>query len=504
MAAEKVRLGGMALANGVLVHGPQSWACAIRAEDGRIQVAAQRKRFSGAQIESPLLRGPARLLDAMALIPQIRRALPEAKLPFQRPAVVAAMFGSATVVKLLRGSPNVGPAAQELLSGLLSVAPAALALRGSDVAAYHGAEHISIGSYEHGERREKEHERCGSHLLAPLLATTALGNALAARAPVHIRTPVRLGAQLVALAASTEIFGWMVRNPEKRLARALAKPGHQLQHSLATTEPWETVMTIEGDYTLFAHLETVYLGTLARRTLITTNVVRVLEAANRKPIIFMPARHDHHRVQTGDGYAAYVAGQVVGAEIGVTSDAQASWWGGRGVGTVPHALIASYGGNTVLAATRFAEWAPPELNITVLVDFENDSVATALEVARALGPRLWGVRLDTSGQLVDRSLWHELGEFDPRGVNEQLVRKVRDALDSNGFERVKIVVSGGFTIEKIRQFEAGGVPVDAYGIGSSLIRGSNDFTADIVLTDGLPSAKVGRTYKPNPRLELVT
>jgi nicotinate phosphoribosyltransferase len=270
------------------------------------------------------------------------------------------------------------------------------------------------------------------------------------------------------------------------------------------TEPWETVMTIEGDYTLFAHLETVYLGTLARRTLITTNVVRVLEAANRKPIIFMPARHDHHRIQTGDGYAAHVAGQIVGATIGVTTDEQASWWGGRGVGTVPHSLIASYGGNTVLAATRFAEWAPPELNITVLIDFENDSVATALEVARALGPRLWGVRLDTSGQLVDRSLWHEMGEFDPRGVNEQLVRKVRDALDSNGFERVKIVASGGFTIEKIRQFEERGVPVDAYGIGSSLIRGSNDFTADIVLTDGLPSAKVGRTYKPNPRLELVT
>jgi nicotinate phosphoribosyltransferase len=269
-------------------------------------------------------------------------------------------------------------------------------------------------------------------------------------------------------------------------------------------EPWETVMTIEGDYTLFAHLETVYLGTLARRTLITTNVVRVLEAANAKPIIFMPARHDHHRIQTGDGYAAHVAGQIVGATIGVTTDEQASWWGGRGVGTVPHALIASYGGNTVLAATKFAEWAPPELNITVLVDFENDSVRTALEVARALGPRLWGVRLDTSGQLVDRSLWHEMGEFDPRGVNERLVRNVRDALDSNGFERVKIVASGGFTIDKIRAFEESGVPVDAYGIGSSLIRGSNDFTADIVLTDGLPSSKVGREYKPNPRLELVT
>jgi nicotinate phosphoribosyltransferase len=269
-------------------------------------------------------------------------------------------------------------------------------------------------------------------------------------------------------------------------------------------EPWETVMTIEGDYTLFAHLETVYLGTLARRTLITTNVVRVLEAANRKPIIFMPARHDHHRIQTGDGYAAHLAGQIVGATIGVTTDEQASWWGGRGVGTVPHSLIASYGGNTVLAATRFAEWAPPELNITVLIDFENDSMRTALEVARALGPRLWGVRLDTSGQLVDRSLWHEMGEFDPRGVNERLVRKVRDALDINGFERVRIVVSGGFTIDKIRQFEESGVPVDAYGVGSSLIRGSNDFTADIVLTDGLPSAKVGREYRPNSRLELVT
>jgi hypothetical protein len=173
----------------------------------------------------------------MALLPQIRRALPEAQLPFQRPAVLAAMLGSATVVKLLRGSPNVGPAAQELVSGLLSVAPAALALRGSDVAAYHGAEHISIGSYEHGERREKEHERCGSHLLGPLLATTALANTLAARAPAHLRTPARLGAQLVAVAASTEIFGWMVRNPDNRLARALAKPGHQLQHSLATAEP---------------------------------------------------------------------------------------------------------------------------------------------------------------------------------------------------------------------------------------------------------------------------
>jgi nicotinate phosphoribosyltransferase len=269
-------------------------------------------------------------------------------------------------------------------------------------------------------------------------------------------------------------------------------------------DPYETVLHIEGDYTLFAHLETVYLGTLARRTLITTNVVRVLEAANGKPIIFMPARHDHHRVQTGDGYAAYVAGQIVGAPVGVTTDEQASWWGGKGVGTVPHSLISSYGGNTVLAATKFAEWAPEDLNVTVLVDFENDSMRTALEVARALGPRLWGVRLDTSENLVDRALWEEMGDFKPTGVNERLVRKVRDALDTDGFEHVKIVASGGFTVDKIEEFERNGVPVDAYGVGSSLIRGQNDFTGDIVMTDGRPSAKVGRRFRPNPRLELVS
>jgi nicotinate phosphoribosyltransferase len=246
------------------------------------------------------------------------------------------------------------------------------------------------------------------------------------------------------------------------------------------------------------------LGTLARRTLITTNVVHVLEAANGKPIIFMPARHDHHRIQTGDGYAAYVAGRISGAEIGVTTNEQASWWGGRGVGTVPHSLIASYGGDTVLAARKFAEWAPADMNVTVLVDFDNDSVRTALDVADALGDRLWGVRLDTAESLVDRSLWNELGDFKPTGVNERLVWKVRDALDAQGYERLRIVVSGGFTAEKIRLFEEHDVPVDAYGVGSSLIRGSNDFTADIVLTDGKPSAKVGRRYRENPRLEPVS
>jgi nicotinate phosphoribosyltransferase len=263
--------------------------------------------------------------------------------------------------------------------------------------------------------------------------------------------------------------------------------------------PWETVMTIEGPYSLFAHLETVYLGCLARRSLIMRNVAEVVEAANGKPILFFPARHDHWLVQTGDGWAAHVAGV-----IGVSTDAQASWWGGRGVGTVPHALIAGYGGDTVAAAEAFARRYADEMNVTVLVDFENDSVETALAVARALGPDLWGVRLDTSDRLADLSLQRLHGEYAPKGVAPELVRLVRDELDASGFERVNIVVSGGFDAERIRAFEAAGVPVDSYGVGSSLIRGSNDFTADVVMVDGRPCAKVGREFKPNPRLERVT
>ncbi len=262
--------------------------------------------------------------------------------------------------------------------------------------------------------------------------------------------------------------------------------------------PHETVLTIEGDYSLFAHLETVYLGVLARRSLVMRNVAEVVQAAGGKQIFYFPARHDHWLVQTGDGWSAHVAGA-----IGVSTDAQASWWGGRGIGTVPHGLIAAYGGDTVKAAVKFAEHFHHDMNITVLVDFENDSVTTALEVAEALGPKLWGVRLDTSESLVDRSLFDEMGSFSPTGVNPRLVEKVRGGLDGAGFKDVRIVASGGFTAQRIREFEAAGVAVDAYGVGSSLIRGQNDFTADVVLLDGQPCAKVGRSYAPNPRLERV-
>src|SRR5437588_1471142 len=262
--------------------------------------------------------------------------------------------------------------------------------------------------------------------------------------------------------------------------------------------PWEPVLTIEGDYSLFAHLETVYLGCMARRTLVMRNVREVKDAAGDKQILFFPARHDHWLVQTGDGWAAHVAGA-----IGVSTDAQASWWGGRGVGTVPHALIAAFGGDTVAAARDFANRFAGEMNVTVLVDFENDSIRTSLEVAEALGEKLWGVRLDTSENLVDRSLLGEMGEFRPTGVNPRLVERVRSALDDAGHDRVRIVASGGFDAEKIRLFESLGAPVDAYGVGSSLLRGQNDFTADVVEVDGRLCAKVGRQRKPNPRLDPV-
>jgi len=236
MAKEKIRLGGMALANGVLVHGPTAWACAIRTPEGELKVASATKSFRAGEVEQPFLRGPARLAEVMLLLPQVRRALPESRLPFERPRVLATMVGSAAAARFVKTS-RLRPLVQELLAGVLSLAPAALAIRGSEVAAYHGAEHISIGSYEHGETRAKEHERCGSHIVGPLLISSAVGGALAARAPEHLRGLARAAAQLGAVGVATELFSWMVRHPDRALSRALAKPGHELQHRLATEDP---------------------------------------------------------------------------------------------------------------------------------------------------------------------------------------------------------------------------------------------------------------------------
>ena len=237
MSDEKIRLGGMALANGVLVHGPTAWACAVRKPDGTLRVESDVKRFRATHVEQPFLRGPARVLEMFALLPLVRRRVPEARFPFERPVVLGAMLGGVVFTRVVRGSGRLGPAAKEFLAGLASLAPAAVALRGSTLAAYHGAEHISIGSYEHGEPRAKEHERCGTHLVGPLLATMAAGNALATRAPAHLRGPARAAASVGALGAATEVFNWMSKHPERRLSKLLARPGHELQHRLATAEP---------------------------------------------------------------------------------------------------------------------------------------------------------------------------------------------------------------------------------------------------------------------------
>ena len=236
MSSERIRLGGMALANGVLVHGPRYWACAVRADEGSIKIASGEKPMRVAETDSRFLRGPLRMAQLFALLPVIRKKLPEARLPFERPGVAGTLLGSAIAVRVLRGS-KLSPVSQELLAGLFAVVPAVAALRRSELAEYHGAEHISIGTYEHGEEREKEHERCGSHVLGPLLLTNAAASMLAGRTPEHVRPLARVAGSVGALAASIEIFSWMVQNERHPLARALSKPGHELQHRFVTAEP---------------------------------------------------------------------------------------------------------------------------------------------------------------------------------------------------------------------------------------------------------------------------
>ena len=236
---------------------------------------------------------------------------------------------------------------------------------------------------------------------------------------------------------------------------------------------------------------------LARRTLVMRNVREVVDAAAGKPILYFPARHDHWLVQTGDGWAAHVAGA-----IGVSTDAQASWWGGRGVGTVPHALIAAYGGDTVAAARAFARplRRPDERH-------RAGRLRQRLGGDRARGRR--GARRRPVGRAAGhlrharrpRAAAPPRRRARPRASPPSSCTSCATRSTRTATRDVRIVVSGGFNADRIRAFEAAGVPVDAYGVGSSLIRGSNDFTADVVMVDGRPCAKVGRELRPNPRLE---
>mgnify|MGYP005814152991 CR=1 FL=1 len=266
--------------------------------------------------------------------------------------------------------------------------------------------------------------------------------------------------------------------------------------------PLETVMHIRGPIQELVELETVYLGLLARMTRIATNVRAAVDAANGKPVLFFPARFDVPEVQEYDGYAA-----MIGGSAGASTPAGAVPFNAPAVGTMPHALIAAFRGSTVAATLALAE-ADPSRPIWALVDFENDSARTSVEVYQELkqrGLKLEGVRLDTSLSLVDRGVADAGENF--TGVNPLLVEIVRRRLDQAGGSDVKIAVSGGFSAERIREFERAGAKVDAYAVGEQFFSGGMPFTSDIAGywegSEFVRCAKVGREYRPNPRMKRV-
>lgn len=287
------------------------------------------------------------------------------------------------------------------------------------------------------------------------------------------------------------------RSPEKLEIHSL-KDGDKI-------EPYETILTITGPYQNFGFLEGIMDGILARRTSVATNVYDVVKAARssgvQKPVIFMGDRDDHYTQQAGDGYAAFIGGSTAQA-----THAMNEWWGHEGMGTMPHALIQMYRGDIVEATKAYYDIFPED-ELMALVDYNNDVITDSLRVADEFGEKLKAVRLDTSNTLVDKFFLrnhHLMGTFDPRGVNPELIFALRKALDEAGHDHVKIVVSGGFTKEKIRFFEEKQAPVDMYGVGRNLLEINIGFTGDNVLLNGVPSAKEGRKYRPNPKLEKVS
>ncbi len=264
----------------------------------------------------------------------------------------------------------------------------------------------------------------------------------------------------------------------------------------STIAPMESVMHITGPLVDHVHLESVYLGILARSTRVASNMRKVVTAANGKPVLFMGDRFDRYENQASDGEAA-----LIGGASAICTPAMGERTGAAAQGTMPHALIAACGGD-IVKACRVMHDAYPDEPMSALVDFNNDCVGDSLKALAAFGPDLASVRLDTSEKMVDKTL-QIMGSYQGQshytsmnGVNPELVRVVREALDSNSGQHVKIVVSGGFTPEKIARFEALKVPVDVYGVGSSIIKNGPDFTADVVL----PIAKQGREFRPNDRL----
>jgi len=245
----RLRLGGMALRNGLLIHGPTSWAAAARAADGEIRVASGEKpSFAPRAAALPLLRGPLKLAEALAVVPLARRRLPDARLPFEDPRVLVAAIAASVASGALRRAGEEPTLARESVAAALGLAPAAIALRGSELAAYHGVEHKAIGAYEQGRpdpsEVPKEHERCGSHLIAPLLVLSIAGQLTLERLFERPNRFARLAAAGGAISLAVELFAWCERNPDSPIAAIVRRPGTDIQRLLATREPTAEQMQV--------------------------------------------------------------------------------------------------------------------------------------------------------------------------------------------------------------------------------------------------------------------
>ncbi len=261
----------------------------------------------------------------------------------------------------------------------------------------------------------------------------------------------------------------------------------------------EPVLKVTGRYEDFGFLESMIDGILARRTSVCTNVYWVMKELNGTDIFSMADRQDDYLTQIGDGYASYVAGIRK-----VSTDAQGYWWGGKGVGTMPHALIELCGGDIIKASDLYHKTYPNE-QVTALIDYHNNVVHDSLMLARHLGKTLRAVRVDTSKSLIDHYFDDkDTSGFDPHGVCKELIFALRKALDDEGFNHVKIIVSSSFNKEKIREWIKLKVPVDTYGVGTSFVNNMTcGFTGDLVELDGKAEAKEGRKNIPSNRLKKV-
>ncbi len=238
---ETLRLGGMALRNGLLIHGPTHWAAAARAKSGEIEVASGPKPVLAPTLTAkiPLLRGPLRLAEAFMVIPLVRTKLRSARLPFEDPRVLAAMLAASAASRAIRNGGST--ATRELAQGVLGLAPAMVALGNRDLAAYHGAEHKAIGAYEAGSddaaSATKEHERCGSNLVAPMMLMSAAGQLILEKTVEEPNALARSAVGLASASLAVEMFAWSDRNPGTAAARAFHRPGHEIQRLIATKEP---------------------------------------------------------------------------------------------------------------------------------------------------------------------------------------------------------------------------------------------------------------------------